>query len=229
MSLLNVLTSLIKRHVRKAFDTLDWSFLLEVLRTFGFCDKFRHWIKTILESARLSFSINGKSADFISCSRGVRQGNPLSPLLFCRVEEMLSRGIQNLVVAGCLQLMSGPRGALVPSHAFFADDLMIFCRGHKQSLTHSRVNFLASNLGFNPGNLPFNYLGIPIFTGKPRKNHLLPIVDRIKAKLATWKGKLLSYMGRVQLVKSVLHGILIHSFTVYPLPTNLLNHLEKAF
>lgn len=61
----------LKMDVRKAFDTLDWDFLLEVLKAFGFCEKFIEWIRIILESAKLSFFVNGKAVGFVSCSRGV--------------------------------------------------------------------------------------------------------------------------------------------------------------
>lgn len=67
----------IKFDIKKAIDTLDWNFLLKVLTTFGFDRKFCNWIMTILQSVKLSFSVNGKSLGFFSCKRGVRQGDPL--------------------------------------------------------------------------------------------------------------------------------------------------------
>lgn len=73
----------------------------------------------------------------------------------------------------------------------------------------SKANNVASILGFSAGRLLFTYLGVPIFKGKPRKSHLQPIADKIKSNLATWKISLLSTMGRVQLVKSIIHGMLV--------------------
>ncbi|PNX88269.1 ribonuclease H, partial [Trifolium pratense] len=95
----------IKIDIAKAFDTIDWNFLLNVLKAFGFHSTFCNWIKVILESAKLSISINGKQEGYFSCSRGVRQGDPLSPLLFCLAEEVFSRGITNLVNSGHLKLI----------------------------------------------------------------------------------------------------------------------------
>jgi len=75
-------------------------FLLRVLRAFGFNSKFCDWIDAILRLAKLSISINGKHNSFFSCNREVRQGDPLSPLLFFIIEEVLSRGINKLVQDG---------------------------------------------------------------------------------------------------------------------------------
>jgi hypothetical protein len=78
----------LKIYITKAFDTLEWSFLLKVLKSFGFNEVFCNWIHIILQSAYLSISINGKSHGYFNCTRGVRQGDPLSPLLFCLAEDV---------------------------------------------------------------------------------------------------------------------------------------------
>ncbi|PRQ36764.1 putative RNA-directed DNA polymerase [Rosa chinensis] len=80
----------IKVDITKAFDTLSWGFLLHVLHAFGFHQKNLHWVHALLRSAKLSLSINGRSVGYFSCGRGVRQGDLLSPLLFCLAEEVLS-------------------------------------------------------------------------------------------------------------------------------------------
>jgi hypothetical protein len=82
-------------------------------------------------------------------------------------------------------------------------------------------------IGFNIGAFPFMYLGIPIFKGKPKVVHLQPIADKIKAKLASWKASLLSIAGRVQLVKSVIQGMMIHSISIYSWHVSLLKDLER--
>jgi hypothetical protein len=60
------------------------------------------------------------------------------------------------------------------------------------------------------------YLGCPIFEGKLKAIHFQVIADRIKVKLSTWKRSLLSIMGRVQLVNSIIHGMLVYSIYLWP-------------
>lgn len=71
-----------KFDIKKAFYTIDWIFLLKVLKAFGFNDVFCKRISKILHSAKLSFNINGHYVGYMSCKRGVRQGDPLSPPYF---------------------------------------------------------------------------------------------------------------------------------------------------
>jgi len=93
-------------------------------------------------------------------------------------------------------------------------------------MTAARVQMISALLGFIVGTVPFIYLGCPIFQGNSKVAHFQMIADRIKTKLATWKGSLLSVMGRVQLVKSIIHGMFVYSFHVYMWPKRLLRMLE---
>lgn len=234
-----------KVDIAKAFDTLDWSFLLNVLKSFGFNGKFCNYIHSILSSAKMSISINGKHHGYFSYTRGVRQGDPLSPLLFCLAEEVMSRSITKLVRKGTLSLIQGSRNNPAPSHILYADDIMIFCKGtaanihaltdlfinysqvseqfvnpqksliFARSISPLRLTNISHQIGFNIGTLPFTYLGVPIFKGKPKTFHLQPITDKIRLKLSTWKASLLSLSGRVQLVRSVIQSMLLHYISIY--------------
>lgn len=117
----------------------------------GFRHKFRQWINIILSSAHLSMAINGFSYGYFTCTMRVRQGNPLSTLLFCLAEEVLSRSISKLGLYGTLELMSRNREVSVPSHTLYADDFLIFCKGklskhhYSQSVSQSVVHLLFSS------------------------------------------------------------------------------------
>jgi len=74
-----------------------------------------------------SIGINGSLVGFFfPCSRGVRQGDPLSLLVFCVAEEVLSRGISKLVNDKKILHMTSPQGYLTPSHILYADDIFVF-------------------------------------------------------------------------------------------------------
>ncbi|KAM7517189.1 hypothetical protein LguiA_006772 [Lonicera macranthoides] len=242
----------------KAFDTIEWPFLFQVLGAFGFDSIFVGWIKAILESARLSFLVNGRVAGYFQCSRGVRQGDPLSPLLFILAEEALNRALHALVDHGSIKRMASTRNSIPPSHVMYADDMIIFCNASLPTvktlmqllddygaasgqfvnktkshivlgdITQRRQQHLKEITGMNVLVLPFTYLGVPVFRGKPSLRYLLPLYDAILAKMDGWKGRLLSIAGRLQLVQSVIFNKLLYSFAVYKWPSSLLRKLEQA-
>lgn len=77
-------------------------------------------------------------------------------------------------------------------------------------------------------NLPFNYLGVPLFKGKPRKKFLKPIVDKIKSKMESWQGKFLSHAGRAILISSVIQPMLFHTMSVYVWPKTLIKQIDTC-
>ncbi|XP_057789598.1 uncharacterized protein LOC131006455 [Salvia miltiorrhiza] len=117
-----------KIDIQKAFDTLRWDFLLLVLKMRGYDAIFIRWIEIILHSARLSILYNGRLHGYFACSRGVRQGDPLSPILFGIAEDFLSVLFQNCVTSGHLSPMSMSRENLFPTHLLYADDILVFCK-----------------------------------------------------------------------------------------------------
>ena len=79
----------------KAFDTLNFSFLYKTLTYFNFGTYFRKWVKILYSSIESCMINNGYSSNFFPVSRGIRQGCPLSALLFIMAVEMLSIEIRN--------------------------------------------------------------------------------------------------------------------------------------
>lgn len=75
---------------QKAFDSVRWSFLLNTLKTFNFGDKLLRWIKLLYCNISSCVTNNGHASSFFSVERGVRQGCPVSPLLFLLVVEVLT-------------------------------------------------------------------------------------------------------------------------------------------
>ena len=88
----------------------------------------------IFQSARISILINGSPKGYFGCSRGVRHGDPLSPLLFFLAEDFLNRWLVNAFRDNFLVLMHVPGNTHCPSHLLYADDVLIFCKASKVNL-----------------------------------------------------------------------------------------------
>jgi len=69
----------LKLDISKAFDSVDWPFLLEILAHLGFGAVWRNLVSNLLHSASTQVLLNGEPGDFITHQRGLRQGDPLSP------------------------------------------------------------------------------------------------------------------------------------------------------
>ena len=79
---------------RKAFDTVEWEFLYKALKTFSFGNDFISWVQTFYGAVQSCVINNGYSSQFFNIERGVRQGCPLSGLLFVLCIEILAQSIK---------------------------------------------------------------------------------------------------------------------------------------
>lgn len=116
----------LKLDISKAYDRLEWSFLEAILLRLGFA---RAWIDVIMCSVKsVSYSIlfNGNPTGYIVPSRGLRQGDPLSPYLFIFCAEGLSSLITHSITHGSLKGLVMCPGAPVIHHLLFADDSFLF-------------------------------------------------------------------------------------------------------
>ncbi|GKC54737.1 RNA-directed DNA polymerase, eukaryota, partial [Tanacetum coccineum] len=105
----------------KAYDSVRWDFLDDVLKKFGFGTKWCNWIQTCLKSSRGSILINGSPTEEFQCFGGLKQGDPLSPFLFILVMESLHLSFQRVVDAGLFTGLFLSK-SLKLSHMFYADD-----------------------------------------------------------------------------------------------------------
>lgn len=78
------------------------------------------------------------------------------------------------------------------------------------------------------GNLPFTYLGAPIFKGTPKASFFKKMCDRVCSQYAGWKGKILSMARREQLVKSVIQGMLVYTLLICRWSNNLLHKIDMC-
>ena len=91
---------MLKLDFEKAYDNVNWDFLLTTLDQMGFPTRWCSWVKGILESARSAVLVNGSPTFEFNCQKGVRQGDPLSPFLFLVVMEILHCMIEKAVMVG---------------------------------------------------------------------------------------------------------------------------------
>jgi hypothetical protein len=119
-----------KLDVEKAYDHVNWDFLLYLLQRCGFPIRWRNWIRFYISIVHFSILINGYPNGFFASSRGLQQGDPLLPLLFVVVIEALSRLMDRAIQGGFLSgfLVGNQAGsAMMVTHLLFANDTLMFC------------------------------------------------------------------------------------------------------
>lgn len=199
----------IKLDMAKAYDRVQWPFLLKVLRRMGFSDTWIGLVHRCINSCWFSILINGAPAGFFKSSRGLRQGDPLSPSLFILAAEYISQCLDKLILGRREMRFFTSRYGLEVSHLAYADDVIVFtqarqasiqefveCLRHYAAVSGQKVNMEKSQFyvdekhagwapniqaagGFQQGVFPFIYLGVPIFKGKKKTDMFMFLREKI--------------------------------------------------
>ncbi|WVZ68219.1 hypothetical protein U9M48_017182 [Paspalum notatum var. saurae] len=224
---------LLKLDISKAFDSLAWSFLLEVLRSIGFGSRWRNWISILLSSASSKILVNGVPGQAISHMRGVHQGDSLSPILFVLAMEVLNSLFRRASTAGVLVPAEPP--AVMNQCCLYADDVILFMSptvqeanavkellGLFSDVAGLKINLSKSSVSpifeCTVSELPVTYLGLPLHYKKLPKACTQVLIDKVANRLPAWQGSLMARSGRLVWIKSVMLAVPIYAMMANALP-----------
>jgi len=149
---------IVKLDFAKAFDTVEHSAILGMLQALGFSDKWSRWIQLILCSGSSFVLLNGVPVKQFICKRGVKRGDPLSPLLFVIAAELLQYIVNKAKQLGLLTLPIQHSGMHFPIVQYAGDTLLVMKADAKQlfylkallnsfaNSTGLKVNFAKSSI-----------------------------------------------------------------------------------
>lgn len=131
----NIAFILAKLDITKAFDMIDWVFLFELLEVFSFGPYFMQFFKAITAFASSKIHLNGRSTVAIAIKRSVRQGCPISPLLFIITMEALYQmvaGVEanNQIFGFCWEALN-----IRYTISMYADDVKLILRANLPNIT----------------------------------------------------------------------------------------------
>ena len=118
----------VKIDLEKAYDRLEWHFILDMLLFFKIPESFIHVIMSCITTFSISILLNREKLEPFKPSRGIRQGDPLSSYIFILCMEFLSFLIHERCEESLWDPITAARSRLAFSHIFFADDLMLFAK-----------------------------------------------------------------------------------------------------
>ncbi|XP_021835684.1 uncharacterized protein [Spinacia oleracea] len=204
-----------------------------------------------------SLMLNGSMHGFFKSKRGLRQGDPISLLLFVVCMEYLSRVLHKM--SDMSQFQYHPRcKELKLTHLCFADVLILCYKGEFPSaylilqafklfhatsglkanqqkssiyfhgMSNEVIQIIINVSGFTRSQLPFKYLGVPICAKRISVAQCGMLVDKMTTRIKMWSTRNLSYVARMQLINSVLLSLHMHWAQIYILPKNVLQGITKV-
>ena len=245
----------VKIDFEKAFDTIEHKAILQIMECKGFPPIVISWVKEVLSSGTSSVLLNGVPGNKFHCKRGVRQGDPLSPILYVLGGDLLQSIVNLAFEQGRLKLPIPVEGKFPVVQ--YADDTLVFLPAESDqlqifkelldlfaSITGLKVNYhksslvpinissetavtLAGILGCQIADMPFPYLGLPMGTTKPTVKDFAPLIDRVERRLSA-TASFLSYGDSLVLVNSVLSSLPTYYMCSLVIPKGVIEVIDKA-
>ncbi|XP_059294566.1 uncharacterized protein LOC132047555 [Lycium ferocissimum] len=213
------------------------------------------WIICCISTVSYTFLVNGGLTHTMQARKGLRQGDPMSSYVFVLIMEYLNSCLGTLQSIPDFNFHPRCE-RLGITHLCFADDLLLFARGDtgsvmflkekfdlfsaasglKTNLSKSQVYFggvsnrvkeeILQVLGYEIGELPVKYMGVPLSTRRLNITQCMPLVAKMTARITSWMAKGLSYAGRVQMIRSGLFGIQSYWSQLFILPQKIIKLIE---
>ncbi|XP_028099608.1 uncharacterized protein LOC114299137 [Camellia sinensis] len=163
-----------------------------------------------VSTTRISIIVNGCPTKEFNLQKRLRQDDSL---LFCEGE--ISEVLNLKRILRCFEVASGLKINFHKS---------VICG---IGISGSALAEFACLLNYKSQNLSIKYLGLPLDANPKRMKTWKPVVDKVKLRLAGWKRKLLSFAGRLTLVKAVLSSIPVYYLSLFKLPEGIAKELDK--
>jgi hypothetical protein len=237
---------LLKLDIARDFDSISWSFLFEVLRRMGFGERYLKWVALLLYTANTRVMVNGVPGDRIYHARGLRQGDPTSPMLFVAAMEALTMMIIKAVEDG----LFGDLASISPMQriSVYADDVVLFLKpvhgelwavkhilslfGEASGLhvnfrkttatlirgTHEEEEETARILGCDIATFPIRYLGLQLALRPLTMAEWQPLLDKVTKCVPAWQRGMVKREGRLVLINSVVAARAVHQMVVAEVP-----------
>ena len=245
-------SALITLDQSKAFDRVDHRFLASVLQAAGFESDFCRWISILYKAPQAVVDVNGMRSEPFRVTRSVRQGCPLSPLLYVLVLEPLLRRLRDEGVNPALSGVELPGGARAKNSAF-ADDVTIFVSSkknievvRKQLERYEKVTGAKINLGKSKGlrlgawrgleslpgpfswtDGPVRILGVWFGPDLQLEKNWSEIQTKVEVAVRIWLQRRLSLKGRAEACVTYVFPLILYRLSVLPLPEDRLKALER--
>lgn len=247
---------LTKIDLKKAYAMVSWEFIEEVLKGYGFPPSLVQLVMNCVTTTKFTIKLNGVSYEYFKGGRGLRQEDPMSPLLFVLVMEYLTRTLRKMCKVEAFQFHPMCQTTKL-THLIFADDLMVCCKGDIRSINRvmealrhfSQVAGLEANLqksniflagmdeptkenilrstGFTLGSLPIRYLCLPLSSKRWNKMDCAQLVEKITKRISVGYTRQLSYAGRLQIINAVFFSIYNFWGTVVIIPQSVLKEIDR--
>lgn len=200
--------------------------------------------------------INGEYSDAFSHKRGLRQGDPLSPMLFNLGVDVFQRMIQvasslspaplsNKLQESIMALQYADDTAIIASGDIFSlilfkITLRLFSAMSGLQVNYSKSTYIPLNvapedflwtdalMGCQKTNFPITYLGMPLTIKKLTKQLYIPLIEKFEGRLQGWQSKLLSRGGRLLLAQTVLSSIPVYYMICFLLPKWVISKIDRA-